>query len=122
MKAITTDKIMDIIDLANAAYQKDGEPRVYTTSEVFDEAATISAEKTALYNAIQSLSDEERAELQAVMILGRGASGETAEDFEDLYRDALEGHINTSHAVSYIADKSPLADYLLAGLAKLGFK
>ncbi len=68
----------------------------------------------ALHDFIVTLSPQAFAELTALMWIGRSASGETAEDWDDLVKDA--GVLIKE--VDYVC-KVPLPEYLTAGLAAL---
>jgi hypothetical protein len=71
----------------------------------------------ALYRRVDMLSHDQRCELLALMWLGRGDSGEEAEDWAE--------HVRYAHSMSdegdtiYTIEKISLPNYLRDGLAKL---
>ena len=66
---------------------------------------------------VNALSKEERAELLAVVWLGRGDAGITMDDWNSLTEHARsEDDIGTA---DYLIGKSPLADYIDRGLKKM---
>jgi hypothetical protein len=111
--------VHDIIALAQAHYPEEGNPRGIPLAEAIDLAIEEIPGNNELYQRVSSLSSEQLAELQALMIIGRGASEETAADWERLYDGALASQ--NPESVHYITSKSPLAQYLENGLTKLGY-
>jgi len=66
---------------------------------------------------VNSLSKEERAELLALVWLGRGDEGVTVEDWDSaLQRARKEDDEGTAN---YLIGKSPLAEYIDRGLKKM---
>ncbi|WGV29123.1 DUF3775 domain-containing protein [Halotia branconii] len=122
MNFLKVDQVQKIIELAELAYcSKD-----FTSEEIADsktqakelvefliERRTPNTPLNTLYEYVNQLSAEEKAELIALMLLGRGHSGEQPSDFPDLVKEAqgMEAH--------YLLEKSLLAKYLRNGLQKL---
>ncbi len=102
MKFLTVDKAHKIIELAEL---------VQTSRK----SQTPGISRYTLSNYVYNLSSEELAEAIALMLLGRGHSGEQPSDFPDLVKEAqgVQAH--------YLLEKSPLANYLRNGLLKLEF-
>lgn len=67
---------------------------------------------------INSLSDNEKAELLVVMWIGRQDGGATVDDFEGAFAHA-KSELD-EHTGEYMADKDPLAQYLKDGMQLLG--
>ncbi len=66
---------------------------------------------------INSLSDDEKAELLAVMWIGRRDGGATVDDFEGAFTHAKS---ELDHVGEYMTNKDPLAQYLKDGMQLLG--
>ena len=66
---------------------------------------------------INALSDEEQADLVALLWLGRGDG--TMEDWDDLRDEALRQHNNRTAA--YLLGEPLLSDHLEEGLSQFGF-
>ncbi|EHD2233179.1 DUF3775 domain-containing protein [Vibrio vulnificus] len=66
-------------------------------------------------NKVSSLSKEEIAELECLVILGQGFGDETLDDWDNLYLAAK----NNNESVRYILKKKKLSSYLRAGLTKV---
>ncbi|WP_281223606.1 DUF3775 domain-containing protein [Photobacterium sanguinicancri] len=114
MTSLSIDLVNEIIELAIACYPTDGEAAVVSLSNMsFEE----KPEKVALYEKVASLNSNELAELQALMLLGRGADEEQASDWGLLVSGSFASQ--GSETVSYIASKYQLARYLSQGIAKL---
>ncbi|MBD2468736.1 DUF3775 domain-containing protein [Nostoc sp. FACHB-145] len=127
MKFLTVEKVYEIIELAetlslhnarlsssNILHQiSSGSERML---EFYNECKNSESPRYKLYDYVNQLSSEELAEAIALMLLGRGHSGEQPSDFPDLVREA-EGVVP-----AYLASKAPLAEYLRQGLEKLNLR
>jgi hypothetical protein len=80
-----------------------------------EEERSLSEEEQIL-EAVKALNETERAELAAIMWIGRGDY--EGEDFEIAKQKALEKDL----APCYLAEKMPLAEYLVLGLSKVFLK
>jgi hypothetical protein len=67
---------------------------------------------------INSLSDEEKIDLVALMRLGRGDG--TIEEWDDLRREAADERERNRHTARYLLGEPLLGDYLADGLAAFG--
>ena len=67
---------------------------------------------------INSLSEEEKIDLVALMRLGRGDG--TIEEWDDLRREAAEERERSRHTARYLLGQPLLGDYLADGLAAFG--
>ena len=65
---------------------------------------------------INAMTDDEQIDLVALMRLGRGDGG--IEDWDDLRREAAEGHNNRT--ASYLLGEPLVSDYLAEGLDAFG--
>ncbi|MCW0507544.1 DUF3775 domain-containing protein [Aeromonas piscicola] len=118
MNHLNIEIVHDIIALAQAHYPVEGNPQITPLADIIELAIENVPGENELYQKVASLSHEQLAELQALMVIGRGAGEETAADWERLYNNALASQHRES--VNYITSKYPLARYLEKGLAKLG--
>jgi hypothetical protein len=66
---------------------------------------------------VNALSKEERAELLALVWLGRGDEGATLKDWESLIEHARNE--DDEGTAEYLIEKALLADYIDRGLAKM---
>jgi len=66
---------------------------------------------------VNSLGKEERAELLALVWLGRGDEGVTVEDWDSVLQRARKE--DDEGTADYLIGKSPLADYIDKGLKKM---
>ncbi len=66
---------------------------------------------------VNALSKEERAELLALVWLGRGDEGATLKDWESLIEHARNE--NDEGTAEYLIEKALLADYIDRGLARM---
>ena len=69
---------------------------------------------------VNSLGKEERAELLALVWLGRGDEGVTVEDWDSVLQRARKE--DDEGTADYLIGKSPLADYIDKGLKKMEAK
>ncbi len=119
MKNLSVEKTHKIIELAKLAYPRHSPgSKTVNLVEVLKRELTdvVDDENTAfetLYKYIDELSNEERADLIALMWLGRGAGGEEPKYFSEIVEQAK------IHSSEYVASKAPLAQYLEDGLEKL---
>ena len=67
---------------------------------------------------INSLSEEEKIDLVALMGLGRGDG--TIEEWDDLRREAADERERNRHTARYLLGQPLLGDYLADGLAAFG--
>ncbi|EJE4697089.1 DUF3775 domain-containing protein [Vibrio sp. Vb2960] len=118
MNNLSIETVHEIIEMAQDCYPTTGRPQVVSLSDAVDAAMEELPGTSELYEKIASLSSEQLAELQALMLIGRGASEESADDWDNLYTEALASQ--HAESVDYIASKYPLPSYLQNGLAKLG--
>ena len=120
MKALKITTVREIIRLADGARAAHRSPRAADDANRSAAESTLAllytAEDEALRGYLKSLSRDEMAELKALMWLGRNDCCEGRHDYPELVEFADE---DPTSAVSYIAGKTPLADYLRAGLATL---
>ena len=111
LETLTHEQVQEIINLSNACYPNQGEPTVVTVSDIMDDILVEPEGQKLLREYVESLTLEARSELCALMWLGRGASGETIDDWERLVRSGA------SHDVHYIISKVQLSEYLGRGLS-----
>ncbi|EPU5981158.1 DUF3775 domain-containing protein [Vibrio vulnificus] len=115
MNHLTIETVREVIELAKICYPVTGRPQVVSLSDAIEEVPS----KRDLYQKVSSLTSEELAELQTLMLIGRGASGESANDWDGLYAEALGSQ--SSESVDNVASKYQLSAYLHNGLVKLGY-
>lgn len=119
MHALKSTLVGDIIRLADACNPNNHEETIVSLADFSaEDLLSVSSEEKALMDKVAVLSRPEIIELCALMWLGRGAGGEVAEDWDTLISEASDQHADSM--VDYITAKSPLAEYLRAGLRKLG--
>lgn len=107
------ENVMEIIRLAEREDSGSEGAAIVNAGELTPEDLQEHTErKRKIMQAIDKLGVQGRAELNAVMLYGRGDA--EGEDFSLLVKHSQ----NTTS--DYIASKSPLARYLTDGLAKLG--
>jgi Protein of unknown function (DUF3775) len=106
------NKVYDL-DLGDQTKERDRNPTDFDSLQILD--AIDSAEYRTLKDFIASLSSEEREELKAVMLIGRGdyAAGQWDEAI------AAAQAVPNGSDVDYVAEKAPLRDYLMKGLYEL---
>lgn len=117
-------KVISLVELANPPKaDKDGIGYDYVsnTEKRLKESAEDS-KREGLKNYINGLTAQERAELLAVMMIGRGDLDELPEEktWKTAFGNAVQ--ILDISSADYITDKAPLAEYLTEGLSKLGLK
>lgn len=100
---------------ARSAKHRDAE--AVDVCDVSPEELANLPEEDKLREFILGLSDAEKADLMAVMWLGRSVAGESSENFDNLVRLAFE---NLDIATDYVIEKAPFTDYLREGMRKLG--
>ena len=121
LKTLTLGAVQEVIRLAeDCRIESDAEEAKNPSGSVIGAdsmermAKGPEQKSVALRNQVQSLTDDQRDELLALMWLGRGAAGETVELWSDLLDDArredAEGKVGT------LLGKSPLGSYLSKGL------
>jgi len=112
------DVIHTIIQLAEELYNPEYakvSASTHLPSEIHRIAAKYEPQRKRLVDYLNSLLYQERAELLALMWLGRGDAGEEVEDWTSLITAALE----SGDDIDYIVAKEPLAQYLSRGLTRL---
>lgn len=124
LKSIKLNDIQRIIELADRCHQLEDELSTGNPDESLGEYIKRrmkdgpDLDYLALDAHIRGLTDEQKNELMAVMWIGRGGDGELPEDWADLIeRAAMDGEPGKT---AYMAGKSPLGDYLRAGLRAIG--
>ncbi|WP_193199236.1 DUF3775 domain-containing protein [Nostoc sp. MG11] len=126
MNFLSINKVHKVIDLAELVYCS-MEIRRVNISETFvdklsnyleDFKMTGRTSLNVLRKYIDEFSEEEKAELIAIIWFGRGTSCEQAEDLDNLIAQALK-LIPQNYATSYIIERASLAKYLRSGLQKI---
>ncbi|HDZ9489384.1 DUF3775 domain-containing protein [Vibrio cholerae] len=117
MKYIARNTVEEIIELANLFFDKDNGSGIIPSSNLDSivKEHLLDSDRIALENKVSSLSKEEIAELECLVILGQGFSGENLDDWDNLYLAAK----NNNESVRYILKKKKLSSYLRAGLTKV---
>jgi hypothetical protein len=113
MNHISEKTINTVINLADRCYPPhDQESRWIDPSDEkeIEEALKPRPEEEGLENFINALSDDEKAELMALMWLGRDGG-----QWEDLLNHAKN---EIDDVAIYMAKKAPLATYLKKGLER----
>lgn len=111
--SITPEKVSSVIDRASRLESAEG--------LADDEPLPFHADAPALQELakiIEELTDDEQADIIALMWLGRG-DGEVSE-WHQLREEAALLH--NKKATAYLLAKPLLADYLTEGLATLGYR
>ncbi|MBN3882823.1 MAG: DUF3775 domain-containing protein [Nostoc sp. JL34] len=126
MTYLSINKIDNVIEIAELVYGSTGsgikkQPEIFIEQlsnylEDFKIAERYSV--NILHKYINKFSQEEKAELIALMWLGRGMSDGQLEDFQNLLKQVVE-LIPEKYATSYIIERPLLAKYLRDGLQKL---
>ncbi|EHK9068814.1 DUF3775 domain-containing protein [Vibrio vulnificus] len=117
MKYIAKNTVEEIIELANLFFDKDNGSGIIPSSNLDSivKGHLLDSDRIALENKVSSLSKEEIAELECLVILGQGFGDETLDDWDNLYLAAK----NNNESVRYILKKKKLSSYLRAGLTKV---
>ncbi|MEH2326192.1 MAG: DUF3775 domain-containing protein [Nostoc sp.] len=126
MSLLSINKIYKIIEMAELIYGKIGSERINKSETFIDKLSyyledfniTGRCSVNVLHKYIDELSQEEKAEVIALIWLGRIPSGQVPEDFTNLIKQVVE-LIPRNYATSYIIEKPLLAKYLRDGLQKL---
>ncbi|MEH1874751.1 DUF3775 domain-containing protein [Nostoc sp.] len=126
MSLLSINKTYKIIEMAELIYGKIGSERTNQSETFLDKLSyyledfniTGRCSVNVLHKYIDELSEEEKAEVIALIWLGRIPSGQVPEDFTNLIKQVLE-LIPQNYATSYIIEKPLLAKYLINGLQKL---
>ena len=111
--SISPEKVSHVIDRAHRRDSTEASPD--------DEPLPYHADAPAmqkLARIIDELTDDEQADIIALMWLGRG-DGEVSE-WHELREEAA--HLHNKKATAYLLAKPLLADYLTEGLATLGYR
>jgi hypothetical protein len=105
------NKLYDV-DLGDQSRERDRNPTDLDSLRILDSVG--NADYAALKDHIASLSTEQRDELKAVMLIGRGDyAAERWDDAIAAARAVPDGDIE------YVAEKAPLHSYLMKGLYEL---
>lgn len=106
------DKVYDL-DLGDQTKERDRNPTDFDSLWILESVG--NAEYRILKDFIASLSSEEREELKAVMLIGRGdyAAGQWDKAL------AAAQALPDGGDIDYVAEKVPLRDYLMKGLYEL---
>ena len=105
LKTLTLGTVLEVVHLAEE----------YRLGEKAGVGKGLNQRYLALHGKVESLTDDQKDELLALMWLGRGASGETVEIWSDLLEAAriedTEGKVGT-----LMTKASQLGSYLPKGL------
>lgn len=119
LKTLTLGTVREVIRLAeDCRIEQDAEEAKNPSGSVIgadfmERMAKGPGQKTlALRNQVQSLTDDQKAELLALMWLGRADADETVDMWSDLVMAAHE----EDHKTAALLGKSPLGIYLSKGL------
>ncbi len=109
LKTLTPGTVQEVVHLAEE----------YHLGEKAGEGKGLNQRYLALEGKVESLTDDQKDELLALMWLGRGAAGETvgmwAELLENARHEDAEGKVGT-----LMIRASQLGNYLPKGLERLG--
>lgn len=124
--SITPDRVAQVIVRAREMDARVGAweefDRLHPDEEEADsvlEARRHDPARAALVSFLGELTEDELAELVALMWLGRGSF--EPEEWDEAIRTAREEHSGTAGTVRYLLGEPLLADYLEEGLDRLGF-
>ena len=117
LKRTIIKRLKDLAQDYHAAYS-DNQPRDLgdKTSEENDDYFTDPKRKH-FKEIVNSLGKEERAELLALVWLGRGDEGVTVKDWDSVLEHAKKE--DDEGTADYLIGKGPLADYIDKGLKKM---
>ncbi|MEH2054713.1 MAG: DUF3775 domain-containing protein [Nostoc sp.] len=123
MDLLSINKIYNVIKIAELVY---GSERTHRSETFVDKLSDYLADfnmtggcsVNILYKYIDEFSQEEKAEVIALIWLGRGISHGHLEDFPNFCKKVLQ-IIPENHATSYILERPLLAKYLRDGLQKV---
>lgn len=123
MSLLSIKKIHDVIKIAELIHGSERRHRPETfvdklSNYLEDFNMTGGCSLNILYKYIDEFSQEEKAEVIALIWLGRGISHGQLEDFPNFRKKVLE-IIPENHATSYILERPLLAKYLRDGLQKV---
>lgn len=117
LKQLELSTVQEVIRLADRrAKNAQSESGIVLVGDASAGELHLTPEEQELEDYLRRLPGEQMAELMALMWLGRGAGGERKRDYPELVKQASQ---NLGGAVGYVAEKTPLADYLRRGLAYL---
>jgi hypothetical protein len=126
MSLSSIKKIYKIIEMAELIYGERGygiikQPETFLGKlsnylEDFNISGRCSV--NILHKYIDEFSEQEKAEVIAIMWLGRAALAQLPDDFPNLIKEVMD-IIPQDYATSYIIEKPLLAKYLRGGLQKL---
>ncbi len=124
--SITPDRVAQVIVRARELEARVGPWEEFDRLHPDEEAAESVLEarrhdpsRQALMTFLSELSEEELAEIVALMWLGRGSFD--VEEWTEAVRTAREEHAGVSSAMRYLLGEPMLADYLEEGLDRLGY-
>ncbi|MCF2146916.1 DUF3775 domain-containing protein [Desmonostoc muscorum LEGE 12446] len=126
MILLSINKISKVIETAELIYGTRGTAIVNRPETFIDKLSnyledfnmTGRCSVNILHKYIDELSQEQKAEIIALMWLGRSLSDQAPEDFPNLVKQVVE-LIPKNYATNYIIEKPLLAKYLRIGLQKL---
>ncbi len=126
MSLLSVNKIYQVIETAELVYGVRVSGRINKTVTFIDKLSNYLEDlKTTgrcsvkrLHQYIDGFSQEEKAEVIALMWLGRSVLDGQAEDFPHFVKLVID-LIPQNYATSYIVEKPLLAKYLRGGLQKL---
>ncbi|MEH2193386.1 MAG: DUF3775 domain-containing protein [Nostoc sp.] len=126
MSFLSINKIDNVIEIAELVYGtmesgRKNQPETFIdklSNYLEDFSITEIYSVKTLHKYIEEFSQEEKAELIALMWVGRGIADGQLEDFLNLVKQVIE-LIPRNYATSYIIEKPLLAKYLRNGLQKL---
>ncbi|MEH2260025.1 DUF3775 domain-containing protein [Nostoc sp.] len=127
MNYLSINKINNVIKIAQLVYGSIGYWRknqleIFVVDQLSNDLEDFNIAKrysvNILHKYIDKFSQEEKAELIALMWLGRGISDGRLESFQKLLKQVVE-FIPKNYATSYIIERPLLAKYLRDGLQKL---
>jgi hypothetical protein len=110
-------RLRDLARDYHAAHSNDQSPHLGDISSEGNEDYFTDPRRKHFKEIVNSLSKEERAELLALIWLGKGDEGVTLEDWDSLLEHAKKE--DDEGTADYLIGKSPLADYIDKGLKKM---
>lgn len=117
---IKREAVLDVIGLAKEYYGEEtegGEPKSVSLAEIDEEEVLKDPKRKQLFDYVEGLPPQEKAELVALMWIGRGDY--EPEDWERIVKQAHSGVLERGSATGYLTEKMRLGDFLERGLAKV---
>ncbi|WP_341527653.1 DUF3775 domain-containing protein [Nostoc sp. UHCC 0302] len=126
MSLLSLNKIYKVIEISEIIYSSTESGKTKELETFMDKLSNYLEDfnnpgrcsVNILYKYVDEFSEEEKAEVIALMWLGRGISNGQAENFPNLVKQVVE-LIPKNYATSYIIEKPLLGKYLRNGLRKL---